>query len=78
MTSSLEHSILFFFLHLKFFLLSLSLDSSTDIVEPYDPHISDLSASHFDCSKQHNLRQLSLTRVQPCAQAPSVLESLKA
>ena len=56
----------------------LSLDPSSDIIEPNDPHISALLVSHYACSKQHNLRQFSSTRVQPCAQAPSALESTRA
>ena len=56
----------------------VSLDSSTDIVEPNDPHFSDLLVSHYECSNQPNLRQFSLTRVQPCAQAPASLESTRA
>ena len=57
------------------FLLNLSLDPSTDIVEPYDSHICDILESHYDCSKQHNLRQFCSTRVQPCAETPSAFES---
>ena len=34
--------------------------------------------SQYDCSKQHNLRQFSSSRVEPCAQAPSALESTRA
>ena len=34
--------------------------------------------SHYDFSKQHNLRQFSLTQVQPWAQAPSAFESTRA
>ena len=72
------------FLHyLSYFLFSFlsitsSTDSSSDHVDPNDPHISDLLISHYDCSKQHNLRQFSLTRVQPCSQAPSSFESTRA
>ena len=65
---------LFYFLS-SLFLLFSQIASSSDHVDPNDPHISDLSVSHYDCSKQHNLRQFSLTRVQPCAQAPSAFES---
>ena len=62
MKSSSKHYLLFFFLLLKnFTLLTLSLDSSNDIVDPNDPHISDLLVSHYDCSEQHNIRQFSLT-----------------
>ena len=58
--------------------LTSSTDSSSDHVDPNDPHISDLLVSHYDCSKQHNLRQFSLTRVQSCSQAPSSFESTRA
>ena len=43
-------------------------------VPPDDPRITKLLASHYDCSKQYNLRQFSLTRVQECTQAPSEIE----
>ena len=68
---------LFYFLS-SLFLLFSQIDSSSDHVDPNDPHISDFLVSHYDCSKQHNLRQFSLTRVQPCAQAPSAFESTRA
>ena len=61
-----------------FCLLIFSLDSPTDIVDPKDSHTFDLLVSHCDCSKQHNLHQFSLTRVQPCAQAPSSFGSTRA
>ena len=79
MISSTKHSVLFHFLLLEYsFLLILSLDPSTDIVEPNDPHFSELLVSHCDCSKQHNLPQFNLTGVQPYAQAPSAFESSRA
>ena len=58
--------------------ITFSTDSSSDHVNPKGPHISDLLVSHYDCSKQHNLRHISLTRVQPCSQAPSSFESTRA
>ena len=69
---------MFFFLLKSFTLLILSLNSSSDLVEPNDPHISNLLVSPDDCSKQHILCQFRLTRVQPCAQVRSVLESTRA
>ena len=62
----------------SFLLLTYSLDTSSDHVDPNDPHFSDLLVSLYDCSKQHNLRQFSLRRVQPCSQAPSCFESTRA
>ena len=72
-----------FLTSLNFFLPSILLVlsqnfPSSDHVDPNDPHISDLLVSHYDCSKQHNLRQFSLTRVQPCVQAPSAFETTRA
>ena len=60
---------------LLIFPIFLCLCNSTTkiIVEPNDPHISDLLVSHYGCSKQNNLRQFSLTRVETCEQAPSSL-----
>ena len=74
----------FLLIRLLFYLLTppvlifSQVPSTSDHVDPNDPHISDLLVSHYDCSKQHNLRQFSLTRVQPCVQAPSAFESTRA
>ena len=36
-----------------------------------DPNITNLMVSHFDCAKQHNLRQFNLLNVKQCTEAPS-------
>ena len=59
------------------FQITFSTASSSDHVDSNDPHISDLLVSQYECSKQHNLRQFSLTRVQPCSQTPSSFESTR-
>ena len=74
---------LLFLYYLSYFLfcflpITSSTDSSSDHVDPNDPHISDLLVSHYYYSKQHNMRQFSPTRVQPCSQAPSSFESARA
>ena len=33
--------------------------------------------SHYDCAKQNNSRQFSLLNVEPCKQAPSVIQHTK-
>ena len=33
--------------------------------------------SHYDCEKQHNLRQFSLLNVKPCTEAPSNIQHAK-
>ena len=55
-------------------LLYIPNSNTKDFIESDDPNISKLLVSHYDCSKQNNLRQFSLTRVQACEQAPSSLE----
>ena len=47
---------------------------NTNEVKPEDPNISNLIVSHYDCSKQHNLRQFNLLNVQSCHQAPSNIQ----
>ena len=44
-------------------------------ITPYlpsdDPNITNLMVSHYDCAKQHNLRQFNLLNVKQCTEAPS-------
>ena len=48
--------------------------TSENLIETNDPRITQLLATHYDCSIQYNLRQFSLTWVQKCTQAPSEKE----
>ena len=36
-----------------------------------DPNITNRMVSHYDCAKQHNLRQFNLLNVKQCTEAPS-------
>ena len=46
--------------------------SDTDNYLPSDdPNITNLVVSHYDCAKQHNLRQFNLLNVKQCTEAPS-------
>ena len=46
--------------------------SDTDNYLPSDdPNITNLMVSHYDCAKQHNLRQFNLLNVKQCTEAPS-------
>ena len=76
LTPSLVLNIALIFKTFLFLLTFFRLCNTTikNIVEPNDRHISDLLVFYYDCSKQNNLRQFSLTRVQTCEQAPSSLE----
>ena len=35
-----------------------------------DPNFTNLMVSHYDCAKQHNLRQFNLLNVKQCTEAP--------
>ena len=39
-----------------------------------DPNITNLMVSHYDCKKQHNLRQFNLLNVKQCTEAPSNIQ----
>ena len=42
-----------------------------------NPNITNLMVSHYDCEKQHNLRQFNLLNVKPCTEAPSNIQHAK-
>ena len=50
---------------------------NTDEVKPEDPNISNLIVSHYDCSKQHNLRQFNLLNVQHVIKLPQIYNILE-
>ena len=63
MSSLHLNNFVFFFTALSYSLLDISSPAPpSDLVEPNGPQISELLVSHYDCSKQHILRQFSLTR----------------
>ena len=59
--------------HLFNFTFSIPITpSDTDNYLPSDnPNITNFMVSHYDCAKQHNLRQFSLLNVKQCTEAPS-------
>ena len=62
-------------LHSNLFTFTFSIpikQSDTEIYLPSDdPNITNLKVSHYDCAKQHNLRQFNLLNVKQCTGAPS-------
>ena len=65
---------------LYFFFSSLQTDNtitSETSFEPVDPRINPLLATHYDCSRDYNLRQFALTVVQKCSQAPTENECIR-
>ena len=62
-------------LYLHFFNSTFSIPITPSDTENYlpsdDPNITNLMVSHYDCAKQHNLRQFNLLNVKQCTEAPS-------
>ena len=66
-------TILILYSHLFNFTVSIPITpSDTENYLPSDdPKITNLMVSHYDCAKQHNLRQFNLLDVKQCTEAPS-------
>ena len=68
---------LILYLHVFNFTFSIPITPPSD-TENYlpsnDPNITNLMVSHYDCAKQHNLRQFNLLNVKQCTEAPSDLK----
>ena len=66
-------TILILYSHLFNFTFSIPITpSDTEHYLPSDdPNITNLMVSHYDCAKQHNLRQFNLLNVKQCTEAPS-------
>ena len=64
---------LILYLHLFTFTFSIPITpSDTENYLPSDdPNITNLMVSHYDCAKQHNLRQFNLLNVKQCTEDPS-------
>ena len=70
-TSYMTHLIL----HSHLFTFTFSIPITASDTENYltsdDPKITNLMVSHYDCAKQHKLRQFNLLNVKQCTEAPS-------
>ena len=66
-------TILILYSHLFHFTFSIPITpSDTENYLPSDdPNITNLMVFHYDCAKQHNLRQFNLLNVKQCTEAPS-------
>ena len=68
-------------LYLHLFNSTFSIPITPSDTENYlpsdDPNITNLMVSHYDCAKQHNLRQFNLLNVKQCTEAPSDIQVLK-
>ena len=66
-------------LHFYLFDITLSIPITSSDTDNYlpsdDPIITNLMVSHYDCAKQHNLRQFNLLDVKQCTEAPSDIKN---
>ena len=62
-------------LHLHLFTFTFSIPITHSDTENYlpsdNPIITNLMVSHYDCAKQHNVRQFNILNVKQCTEAPS-------
>ena len=69
-------------LHSHLFTFTFSIPITPSGTEKYlpsdNPNITNLMVSHYDCAKQHNLRQFSLLNVKQCTEAPSDIKHASA
>ena len=65
-------------IHLNLLNFTFSIPITPSDTENYlqsdDPNITNLMVSHYDCAKQHNLRQSNLLNVKQCTEAPSDIQ----
>ena len=54
--------------------IPISPTNTDDYLSSDDPNIANLIVSHFDCEKQHNLRQFNLLTVKQSTEAPSNIQ----
>ena len=70
-TSYITTLILFLHLFNSTFSIPIILPDTENYLPSDDPNITNLMVSHYDCAKQHNLRQFNLLNVKQCTEAPS-------
>ena len=57
--------------------IPIELTDTDNYLPSDDPNITNLMVSHYDCEKQHNLRQFNLLNVKPCTEALSNIQHAK-
>ena len=67
----ITHSILRSHLFTFTFSIPITPSDTENYLPSDDPNITNLMVSHYDCAKQHNLRQFILLNVKQCTEAPS-------
>ena len=57
--------------------IPIELTDTDNYLPPDDPNVTNLMVSHYDCEKQHNLRQFNLLNVKSCTEVPSNIQHAK-
>ena len=70
-TSYITTIILFLHFFNSTFSIPIVLPDTENYLPSDDPNITNLMVSHYDCAKQHNLRQFNLLNVKQCTEDPS-------
>ena len=55
----------------------IGLTDTDNYLPPDDPNITKFMVFHYDCEKQHNLRQFSLLNAKPSTEAPPNIQHAK-
>ena len=63
--------ILYLLLFNSTFYIPITPSDTENYLPSDDPTITNLMVFHYDCAKQHNLRQFNLLNVKQCTEAPS-------
>ena len=67
----ISHLILHSYLFTFTFSIPITPSDTENYLSSDDPNITNLMVSHYDCGKQHNLRQFNLLNLKQCTEAPS-------
>ena len=57
--------------------IPIELTDTDNYLPPDDPNTTNLIVSHYDCEKQHKLRQFNLLNVKPCTEVASNIQHAK-
>ena len=69
-TPSLTYIILSYFTISFIATIPTTPTDDTQYIPSSDPNVTNLMVSHYNCEKQHNLRQFNLLNVKLCTEAP--------
>ena len=57
--------------------IPIEITDTDNYLPPDNPNITNLMVSHYDCGKQHILRQFNFLNIKPCTEAPPNIQHAK-